>query len=134
LEHFAQFYLLIIQYSVPIINNPPNALFTFNCQNLTCNFDGSKSSDSDGIISDYSWSFGESGVFAIYSFPSAGTYSVMLDVTDDFGATDSVTSLVTVKNPSPVLIPTLSTFGNLLLILIMIIMGLSKFYIAHRLS
>jgi serine protease len=81
----------------PPDNQPPVADFTFNCTDLSCNFDGSSSSDSDGTISSYSWSFGGTGVNASHTFASAGTYSVTLTVTDDDGATDTSTQSVTVS-------------------------------------
>ncbi|MEO1643969.1 MAG: PKD domain-containing protein, partial [Chloroflexota bacterium] len=40
-------------------NTPPTADFTFLCSDLTCNFDGSGSSDSDGTINSYAWDFGD---------------------------------------------------------------------------
>ena len=80
-------------------NNAPNAAFTANCTDLTCSFNASGSSDSDGSIASYSWSFGGSGVTASHTYGSAGTYSVTLTVTDNDGATDTATQSVTVTEP-----------------------------------
>jgi len=80
-------------------NNAPTASFTSNCTGLTCSFNASGSSDSDGTISNYAWSFGGSGVNASNTFASAGTFSVTLTVTDNDGATDTSTQSVTVTAP-----------------------------------
>lgn len=81
-------------------NIAPTASFTFNCVDLTCSFDGSGSSDSDGSIASYSWSFGGAGSAANHTFPSSSTYSVTLTVTDNEGATDTSTQNVTVSDGS----------------------------------
>jgi PKD repeat protein len=58
-------------------------------------FDGSGSSDSDGEIVSYSWTFGDgdtevsSSPTARHSYDLAGTYTVVLTVTDDRGLTAS---------------------------------------------
>ncbi len=87
----------------PPVNNPPNAAFTSNCTDLSCSFNASGSSDSDGSIVNYSWTFGDgntgNGVNESNTYGTAGTYSVTLTVTDDDGATDSVTQNVTATDP-----------------------------------
>ena len=90
---------LVGNYTTGAPNVAPTASFTSSCTDLSCNFDASGSSDSDGTISSYSWSFGSSGVTASNTFASAGTFSVTLTVTDNDGATDSVTNSVTVTDP-----------------------------------
>jgi chitodextrinase len=67
-------------------------------------FNGSGSSDSDGNIMVYNWSFGD-GIYKMgeivgYKYSSAGTYLVELTVTDDDGATHSATTTVKVKEAS----------------------------------
>ncbi|WP_440989175.1 S8 family serine peptidase [Haloarchaeobius baliensis] len=63
-------------------------------------FDGSGSSDSDGSISSYEWSFGDgasaTGQTVTHTYSEAGDYSASLTVTDDDGAesTDSVSITV----------------------------------------
>jgi PKD repeat protein len=83
-------------------NANPTAAFTSNCTNLNCSFNGSGSSDSDGSITGYAWTFGDSqtgsGVSPSHLYGAAGTYSVTLTVTDNGGGTDSVTHQVSVSS------------------------------------
>ncbi len=64
----------------------------------------STSTDSDGSIVDYSWDFGDgnvgSGAVATHQYAASGNYSVTLTVTDDDGATDSVTTAYDVDVPA----------------------------------
>ena len=74
------------------------------CTGITCTFDSSGSSDSDGTIASYSWSFGDgetSGAAApSHDYPATGIYSVTLTVTDDAGATGSFSQDVSVVKPN----------------------------------
>jgi PKD repeat protein len=58
------------------------------------------SSDSDGSIASYSWSFGDGSVSSSmnpsHTYQNAGTYNVVLTVTDNDGATDQITSVATI--------------------------------------
>ena len=85
-------------------NVAPTASFTFACTNLACNFNGSASSDSDGSIASYAWNFGDgstgSGATPSRIYAAAGTYAVSLTVTDNGGATGSVSQNVTVTAPA----------------------------------
>jgi subtilisin len=85
-------------------NSPPTASFTFSCTDLSCDFDASGSSDSDGSIASYDWDFGDgntvSGVTANHTYAASGTYTVVLTVTDDERATDSDSQSVTVSSES----------------------------------
>ncbi|MHA3703897.1 PKD domain-containing protein [Jatrophihabitans sp. YIM 134969] len=84
-------------------NRPPVAAFTSSTSGLTASFDGSGSSDPDGTVSSYAWSFGDgataNGVTASHPYAAAGTYTVTLTVTDDAGATATGTGQVTVTAP-----------------------------------
>ncbi len=84
----------------PPANIPPVAAFTFTTANLVATFDGSGSSDPDGTIASYAWNWGDntpagSGVKPSHSYGVAGTYQVTLTVTDNKGASTSVTKAVT---------------------------------------
>mgnify|MGYP000483556759 CR=1 FL=1 len=79
-------------------NNPPSASISANCNDLSCGFDGSASSDSDGSIVSYAWDFGDgntaTGSVASHNYIQTGSYTVSLTVTDDDGASHTVTSTV----------------------------------------
>ncbi len=80
-------------------NAPPTASFTKTCTGLSCQFTDA-SSDSDGSIASRSWTFGDGGKSTArnptHTYAAAGTYTVKLTVTDDDGATATVTKSVTV--------------------------------------
>jgi PKD repeat protein len=87
------------------LNAPPHASFTVECIGLSCTFDGSASSDGDGTVASYGWAFGEgasgTGVTATHTFAHSGTYLASLIVTDDRGASATVSKDVTVTNLAP---------------------------------
>jgi PKD repeat protein len=85
-------------------NVAPSAAFTSTCAGISCTFDGTGSSDSDGSITSYDWSFGngdEAGnPTPQEDFAATGTYDVTLTVTDDGGLSSSVTHQVSVVKPN----------------------------------
>ncbi|MER7073569.1 PKD domain-containing protein [Terrabacter sp. NPDC000476] len=89
--------------TVPV-NQAPTAAFGSSCSGATCGFDASASSDSDGTIASYAWDFGDgstgSGKTPSHPYAPSGTYSVKLTVTDDKGATGTLTKDVVVTVPS----------------------------------
>ena len=64
-------------------------------------FNGNASTDADGRITGYQWAFGDgasgSGVTQNHVYPAAGTYTVWLTATDDFGAQGTDSTTVTVS-------------------------------------
>ncbi len=82
------------------VDAPPTANFTFSCSGLTCAFDGSTSTDDNGISS-YSWNFGDnttgSGAVVNHTFGANGTYTVTLTVTDAATQSDQESKSVTVN-------------------------------------
>ena len=77
-------------------NLAPVATFTASCAALSCNFDGSGSTDSDGSVASYAWSFGDgstgTGATVSHVYSAAGTFTATLTVTDNQGATNAVQS------------------------------------------
>ena len=89
-------------------NQPPTASFTSSCNGLSCSFNASASTDSDGSIVSYAWTFGDGGSTSgsspttSHTYPSAGTFSVALTTTDDDAATATASNDVTVTVPPTV--------------------------------
>lgn len=87
---------------------PPSARFTASetqgTAPLPVAFDGTGSSDMDGTIVSWAWSFGDgstaTGAAASHTYSSAGTYVVTLTVTDDTGLSDIASTTVTVGRPN----------------------------------
>ena len=93
-----------VTVTAAVVDQPPVARFTFNCPDLTCNFDGTGSTD-DGTIVSYAWSFGDgataTGATTSHTYGAAGTYTVTLTVTDDVGLTGAASQTVTVSTGVP---------------------------------
>ena len=87
----------------PPANQAPTAAFSFDCDALRCDFDADDSRDNDGRITGYSWNFGDGatgeGREPRHDYAAAGAYNVTLTVTDDDGATGSVTRQITTSPP-----------------------------------
>jgi len=85
-------------------NLSPTASFTTSPTSgeapLTVSFDASASADTDGTVTDYTWSFGDgtsgNNAEVSHTYTSAGAYTVTLTVTDNDGATGIKTTAVTV--------------------------------------
>ncbi|HYF48717.1 MAG TPA: PKD domain-containing protein [Planctomycetota bacterium] len=98
--------------TVSIVVNPPanaapvariTANPTTGTAPLAVSFSGSTSSDSDGTITSYAWSFGDggtgSGVSVSRTYSTPGTYTARLTVTDNLGATGTTTVNIVVNAP-----------------------------------
>ncbi len=103
-------YLSPFDGSAPAPNQPPTADLQADVvigdAPLTVNFDASGSGDIDGNIVTYEYDFDESGNPQIdgattsNTFENAGTYAVMVTVTDNEGATDVAMVTITVTDPN----------------------------------
>jgi PKD repeat protein len=84
-------------------NQPPVAALSANPTNgiapLAVSFSGAGSSDPDGTIASYAWTFGDggtaSGISTSHTYTSAGTYTATLTVIDNLGATGSKSVTIT---------------------------------------
>lgn len=87
-------------------NSPPTAAFTSSTAALTVSLNGSGSTDSDGTIAAFDWDYGDStahgsGATASHTYQAAGTYQVVLKITDNGGATATATKSVQVTDTPP---------------------------------
>ncbi|MCU1569749.1 MAG: hypothetical protein JWR33_490 [Naasia sp.] len=105
-----------ITRGTPPANSPPTATFTSACTDLSCRFDASSSSDSDGTISSYAWTFGDgstgTGPTPSHPYGAAGSYPVTLKVTDNGGATDTASSSVSPTAPPATSVLAEDAFGR----------------------
>jgi serine protease len=87
--------------AAPPTDLPPAAAFTSSCSGLTCNFDGSGSTDDFGITI-YSWTFGDgqsgSGASVSHTYAATGTFTVTLTVVDTTKQTDAESKSVVVSS------------------------------------
>jgi hypothetical protein len=81
----------------PTGDQPPTAVITGSCEGLSCSFDGSDSSDPDGSVVTYRWAFGDgasaTGESVTHDYGAGGPVTVILTVTDDGGASASVSQV-----------------------------------------
>lgn len=81
-------------------NEPPSAAFTSECVALGCSFTD-QSTDADGSVVAWEWDLGDGATSTqqnpLHDYAAPGTYPVTLTVTDDEGATSTVTQEVTVR-------------------------------------
>ncbi len=95
----------LVQPGTIYVPGAPIAQFTYTpsspraLQNVF--FDGTLSSDTDGTVVNYQWSYGdgdfETGSTQYHDFLAAGTYNVTLTVTDNSGNRASTTRIITVS-------------------------------------
>jgi PKD repeat protein len=95
-----------VTHSVVAIDNVPTAAFTASCTVRSCGFNATGSSDVEGPIASYSWSFGDgtpagSGVAPSHNYTANGTYNVTLTVTDSASQTAQVLHSVVAIDTAP---------------------------------
>jgi len=68
-------------------------------------FDASNSLDTDGIIANYTWDFGDGSIgydsLVVHNYVESGTYTVVLTVVDDNGDSDIASAMITVDFSVP---------------------------------
>ena len=105
--------LLVLPHS-GVANQPPVAVAAANPTSgivpLLVSFDGTGSHDPDGSIASYGWNFGDAGTAAgataSHTYQNAGTYTAVLTVTDNLGATGTNSVGITVSpNPNTINAP-----------------------------
>jgi len=97
--------LLVLVTGCWPFNTAPTASFTASASSgvapLTVSFSAILSHDSDGIIVTYEWDFGDggsgSGKSASHTYAAAGTFTVVLQITDDNGALATAQKTITVS-------------------------------------
>ena len=92
----------------PPPNQPPRAVISGPNGGLvgnTLTFDGSASSDPDGSIVTFAWSFSDgataTGAQVSRTFNAPGSYNVVLTVTDNGGLSDTSTYTIQITQPAP---------------------------------
>ena len=97
-------------------NVAPTAAFTANVAGNVVSVNGSSSTDPEGAISSYQWTFGDgasgTGVTASHTYVAAGNYTVTLTVTDAQGATGLVARDVSVVAPPAVTVLARDAFSR----------------------
>jgi large repetitive protein len=100
-----------VSHDITVNNRPPTAEFGMSQSSVDSGTPvtfTSSSSDPDGSIASYAWDFDgngttdATGASVSHSFAHSGTPNVTLKVTDDDGATRSVSHSLTVRNRPPV--------------------------------
>jgi len=89
-----------------ITNQPQTAVISANPASgtapLAVAFNGSASSDPDGTIASYAWTFGDggfgTGVTISHTYNAAGTFTAILTVTDNGNATSTASTVIAVSS------------------------------------
>lgn len=87
------------------VNELPVASFDYSVDELVVQVNASASTDRDGTIANYSWSFGDGGVgYGValsHAYQQDGAYEVELAVKDDKGGANSTKKTITVAKTKP---------------------------------
>lgn len=92
----------------PPVNQPPVAAFSATPLSgvapLSVSFDAGASTDPDGTIASYAWTFGDNttgtGRTVSHTYANVGTYTAQLTVTDNVGATAATSAEIRALAPS----------------------------------
>jgi probable HAF family extracellular repeat protein len=93
----------LVQLQVTQSNAPPTAVFTVQCNGLTCSLDASGSLDDKPGLT-YAWDLNKfpngsaTGAVATVTYPHASTRTITLTVTDAQGLTSTLSKTVTVTD------------------------------------
>ena len=105
-----------VTVTAPVPNKAPTAAFDATTAGLTVSVDGGTSTDTDGTIASYAWTFGDgqsgTGTATSHTYGAAGTYPIKLTVTDNQGATGTITKSVTVTAPPPANVSPVAAFTS----------------------
>jgi aryl-phospho-beta-D-glucosidase BglC (GH1 family)/chitodextrinase len=101
-------------------NLPPQASITASPTSgqpgVNVTFNAAASLDPDGVIISYSWNFGDgttgTGTSILHNYSSAGNYTATLTVTDNEGATDQASVVITVTGESQNQAPVAAVSAN----------------------
>jgi uncharacterized repeat protein (TIGR02543 family) len=96
-----------VDYAYSPLNQPPSAEIAASPTGgnvpLVVNFNGSSSTDSDGTITAYAWTFGDnsngSGATVSHTYNTPGQFTATLTVTDNSGATSVDNVVINAINP-----------------------------------
>ena len=84
------------------VDFPPAAAFSYSCNELSCSFDASASSDDQGI-QQYSWNFGDgssaSGMTVSHTYSAYGDVTVTLTVSDAANQQGTSSQLLSLEEP-----------------------------------
>ncbi|MFJ4275373.1 S8 family serine peptidase [Streptomyces coelicoflavus] len=88
-----------VRAGAPPAGDTPNASFTAFCMQTGCDFDASGSTDPDGDIASYAWSFGDgqngTGLTTSHRYPAAQqNFTATLTVTDGAGHSDTASRTI----------------------------------------
>jgi len=93
---------LTASYTSTAVNQPPVAGFSAAINDLQVQFSDT-SSDADGTITSWQWIFGDGGSSTLqhpsHDYMAGGSYTISLTVTDDRGASDTRSAVVSVSEP-----------------------------------
>ncbi|MEI2808869.1 MAG: PKD domain-containing protein [Nocardioides sp.] len=93
----------VVTVTAPAGNNPPVAHIVKSCTDNACTFDARTTTDENAATVTYAWNYGNgvtgTGPLPTYYFPTAGTFTVTLTATDEYGLVGTTTTTQTITTP-----------------------------------